>query len=478
MSDANVERGQTWHVWRTLGLIFVVAIGANLVTLANPGFFNHDEWQRLDHIRTHGLWAFLQQYGTVHAGPNFGFPVRPIGFVQQGLSSLLMENFPFGAHLVDVLIHGACSIMLWLCLQSSPLRGRHALVASVIFAVSPLAAFSTAWVGASFDRLYIFFALIAATGTLRIVTQGFKPMAVTMLVGGAIGGILSKETSVMLPSALVLLMACLIVKDRSTVRFRSAITILVLASIPIAAYLLIRLPALQASFGGQAGAYDPAKGSFVGNAYLYFAQPFLIQAVELVSASLLPKWMWAAAAALHAAVVITLVCRRGLWAGFFYVSGYFLFLLPVMPVAIVGAHYLYGSGIAFAIGMALILPSGVEKRRPLDWMSYAVFVLAFSVALVHTWSIQRYMYDAGKCQMLLLNSLDAQLPGIEAGGKKMVVVPEPGARGYIAVRSVFGRSPYADGSGTEVIVREGSDEAASGNESIYMMDTQCRLVAK
>ena len=465
-------------VLRTLALIFVVAVAANLLTLGNPGFFNHDEWQRLDHIQLHGLRSFITQYGAVQAGPDFGYPVRPIGFIQQGLSSLLMEKFPFGAHALDVLIHAVCALALWFCIQSSPLRGRTALVASLVFAVSPLATFSTAWVGASFDRLYVLFALIAATGTLRMVALGFKPMPILLLVIGSVGAILSKETAVMLPCGLVLLMAALLIHDRRRVNFKTAMAVLVIASIPIAVYLAIRLPALQASFGGRAGAYDPAKGSMLENAYLYFAQPFLLPAVELVSASLLPKWTWAAAAVVHLVVLAGLVLRRGLWAGFFYVSGYFLFLLPVMPVSIVGAHYLYGSGIAFSLGLALLLPPPEFARRWLDGLMYLLFAAALGLAVTHSVFIQRNMYDAGKCQMLFLNSLDANLPAARAAGESIIVVPEPGALGYVARRSIFGRHPYAAEHGVAVEVREGEAVELHPGERAYSMDLQCRLVRK
>lgn len=463
---------------RTLALIFTVAVAANLLTLSNPGFFNHDEWQRLDHIQLHGLGSFIAQYGAIHPGPDFGYPVRPIGFIQQGLSSLLMQNFPFGAHALDVLIHAICALAFWWCVQSSPLRGRTAFVAALVFAVSPLATFSTAWVGASFDRLYVLFALIAATGTLRLAAGGFKPWNVLLLVIGSVGAILSKETAVMLPCGLVLLMGALIVHDRRQVSFKTAMSVLVIVSIPIAAYLMVRLPALQASFGGRAGAYDPAKGSLFENAYLYFAQPFLLPAVELVSASLEPRWMWAAAAAMHALVLFGLILRRGLWVGFFYVSGYFLFLLPVMPVSIVGAHYLYGSGIAFSLGLALLLPPPELARRWLDIAMYALFALALGLAVTHAWKIQRSMYEAGKCQMLFLNALDANLGSARVRNESIVVVPDPGAPGYIARRSVFGRHPYSAEHGVAVDVREGNGVVVKPGEQAFAMDAQCRLVKK
>lgn len=462
--------------WKVVVLLLVVAMAANFFTLLNPGFFSHDEWQRLDHIKLHGFADFVAQYGAVKAGPDFGFPVRPIGFLHQGFAALFMQNQPFVAHLLDVVLHGMCVLALWWMLQQSPLRGRHALVAALVFAVSPLAAFSTAWVGASFDRFYVLFALLAGAGMLRVVYGRVNWFNLALLLVGCIGATLSKETAVMLPSALLLGLLAIRLTDSRGVRLGAAFGILALASIPVIAYLAVRLPALQASFGGQAGAYDPSKGSLGGNIYLYFAQPFLIPAVELVSAVFIPKWMWLCAALVHGLLVLGIALRRGVVVAILYLAGYFVFLLPVIPVSIVGAHYLYGSGVAFAIGMSLLLSPPAFAKPALDRLMLVLFSGALLIAVVHTFYIQREMYVAGVCQRVFLDGLDAEIAKGKAEGMKTVrVVPAAGAKGYVAVRSTFGRSPYQEAHGMPVVIDESGAGISSADTLSLGMNVQCMV---
>jgi hypothetical protein len=85
-----------------LGLVALTLL-AHAVILATPGFYSHDEWQKFDHIRLHGFSAFARAYGIPQPGPEFGYPVRPIGFVQQGFAALWMQSAPLASHLVSVL---------------------------------------------------------------------------------------------------------------------------------------------------------------------------------------------------------------------------------------------------------------------------------------------------------------------------------------------------------------------------------------
>lgn len=465
--------------WKGALVIVVVAFAANLFTLVNPGFFSHDEWQRLDHIHAHGFSSFVQSYGALKAGPDFGYPVRPIGFLHQGFSALFMERSAFVAHFLDIVLHALCALTLWWALRASPLRGRHALVAALVFAVSPLATFSTAWVGASFDRLYVLFTLVALGGVVRVGYIGARPVYFALIVVGAICAMLSKETAIMVPSALLLAMVAIRLGGGSRIRGSTAIGILAVASLPVIAYLWIRLPALQATFGGHAGAYDPSKGSVAQNAFLYFAQPFLVPAVELVSAVFIPKWMWFVAAALHAIMVLALICKRGIWTGLLYLAGYFVFLLPVMPVSIVGAHYLYGSGVVFAVGMSLLLPPPAFGRVWLERACQALFWLLLAISVVHSAYIQYAMYRAGVCQTVLLHTLDVHVEeGVAEGRKSILIVPDPGALGYVAVRSTFGRRPYSTEAGLPVKVEENAGPVADPEIMPLRMDTQCRVVRR
>ncbi|MFN9966095.1 MAG: UbiA family prenyltransferase, partial [Lysobacteraceae bacterium] len=132
-----------------------------MLVLANPGFFNHDEWQRLDEIERYGFRDYASRYGALQAGPDFGFPVRPLGFLQQGVSALFMKTVPLVPHLIDVLIHGIAVVQVFLLGGVFGAPRKRAMAAALLFALSPLTTLSVGWVGASFDRWYVIFVLAA-----------------------------------------------------------------------------------------------------------------------------------------------------------------------------------------------------------------------------------------------------------------------------------------------------------------------------
>ena len=226
------------------------------------------------------------------------------------------------------------------------------------------------------------------------------------------------------------------VLDKVRVDVKKSVSILVLISIPVVLYLLVRIPALQSSFSGHnGGAYDPTKGDVVGNALLYLAQPFLVGAVELVSAEQVPKSQWITALVLHFTLLLAIIHRYGWKAGALYLAGYFVFLLPVLPVAIVGAHYLYGSGIVFAVALGLLV-SQTEGRWRLLYSGLGMALLA--VGFAHSLKIQSQMKSDGQCQILMLNQLDEIIQAEKQAGKsKLVIVPDSNAPGYIAARRVM-----------------------------------------
>jgi hypothetical protein len=66
----------------------------HLGILANPGFYSHDEWEKFDQLRQHGFWGAARGYLHLQPGAEFGYPVRPIGFVQQLFSAQWMARRP------------------------------------------------------------------------------------------------------------------------------------------------------------------------------------------------------------------------------------------------------------------------------------------------------------------------------------------------------------------------------------------------
>lgn len=471
------QRAQAPVGWKAWMLVALLAIAANVLTLLNPGFFSHDEWQKYDHLQEKGVADFVAEYGQLRVGPDFGFPVRPIGFLQQGFSASFMADQPFVAHAIDVLMHAVCALLLLAALSRTPLRGRWANLTAVVFAISPLATFSTGWVGASFDRWYVLFGLVTAIGVIGATYGRLSIPNILLIVGGTAGAILTKETSVMLPVAVLLVQLALLLKGEARMDVRRAVMILMLVSLPIVAYLLFRMPALIASFSGHAGAYDPGRGDLLGNIRLYFAQPFLIDAVELISAGSLPKWQWVMALVMHAVLVVVLAVRRGVLAALLYLAAYYLFLLPVLPVPIVGAHYLYASGVAFSVGLVAAFYPDARSRLGRG-VAVVLLVGYLAVACYHAYMIQRTLQVDGTCQAVLLSDIDDQINVARTQGQTSLwVVPEFGAPGYIALRSTFARWPYEAQYGMQVGVGE-LDAAPADGARVLVMKSDCRVVPK
>jgi hypothetical protein len=241
--------------------VLVFTLLFHLGILANPGFYSHDEWEKFDQLRALGLWDAVRPYLRLQAGAEFGHPVRPVGFVQQLVSAHWMAMAPFLPHLVDVLLHALVSVVVLFALRDAGAAPGLSLLVALAFSASPLTTTATGWVSASFDQWYVLFACLAGWAAWRAATEGLTFRRCLWLLAAAAGAILSKEAAVMLPAAIVLMLG-LAWLERGSLRNRPAILAILLALLPIAAYLLLRLPALQASFAGQAHAtYAPSSAT-------------------------------------------------------------------------------------------------------------------------------------------------------------------------------------------------------------------------
>lgn len=435
------------------------------LVLANPGFFSHDEWERLDHIRARGLWDFLRAYSIPHAGPEFGHPVRPIGFVQQGLSALLLEPAPFLAHLLDVVMHGAIASLLAVALQRRGAPLSFAVLAGLIFAASPLTTASTGWVAASFDRWLALFALLAAWAAWGILSEGLTPRRGLALAAAAAGAALSKEAAATLPLALLLLAgAHRALHPGGPWPWRRVAAVLALGSLPVLAYLLVRLPAIQATLEGQTGGgYYAPTGRFLGRSLSgYWGFPFLPHLTDFPRQARLGLLAFLGAGLLHAGFAALAGRWFGWRLGLLYLGAYFVFLLPVLPLRESGAHYLYASALPLAVLMAALWREAWRRRARL---ALAALAVGSGLMLANHALIQWRMYRAGVCQSVFLPALDAALAA-QAG--PIAIGFAPGSRDSVARRAIFTRPAYA-----EVTLLTG--QAAPAGARVLVMEADCRL---
>lgn len=461
--------------WLTACALIAIVIAGHVLTLANPGYYSHDEWQRADFVRDHGITQYVQTFGKVIAGPNFGHPVRPIGFVQQALSSTWMTRAPIVPHAVDVGLHALVVLLLWALLLKVGVSRRRAWLAASIFAVSPLAASVVGWVGASFDSWYVLFSLICAYGVAKAARDGLGMSAITLALLGSAGAICSKEAAVMLPAALVLGLFALSRQDTAASRLRPAFVAIALACIPIVIYLLIRLPAIQATLSGNGGAYSPSINNLPANSLLYFGHPFTPGALSLNTVFLLPKWQSWLGILVHGVLLAALWRRFGWLSACTYLAGFFVFLLPVLTLPTQGTHYLYGSGLAFAIAIAFLLDpdSGSSEATAYPRVLAPVAIALIAVVVGRSIFIQQDFYSVGKCQSEFFSSFESMAESaVRSGSKRLHVTAVPGTRDYIAFRSTFGRNQFMEGGRWPTVF---GAVPARADDANFLMSPDCRV---
>lgn len=474
----NVSTQPRTPSWLAACALLAIVIVGNVLVLANPGFYSHDEWQRADFVRDHGMSQYVQAFGKVIAGPNFGHPVRPIGFVQQALSSTWMTRAPIVPHAIDVGLHALAVLLLWALLLKVEVSRRRALLAAAVFAISPLAASVVGWVGASFDTWYVLFSLLCGYGVAKAARDGLGAVAVVLAVVGSAGAIGSKEAAVMLPAALVVGLFSLHFHSRAALKLRPAAVAIAFACIPVIIYLLIRLPAIQATLSGNGGSYSPSISNVPANTLLYFGQPFIPGALGLNTVFLLPKWQSWFGIALHVALLAGLWRRFGWLSVGTYLAAYFVFLLPVLTLPTQGTHYLYGSGISFAIAIAFLLVPTHDSSPAVDY-SRALAATAFlliGVLVGRSMYIQQDLYSVGRCQSEFLSSFEPMAEAaVLSGSKRMRVAAAPGTRDYIAFRSIFGRSQFMEGGRWPTVFGAVPHQ---DQDADFVMNPDCRVARR
>jgi len=431
--------------------LLALTLATHAIVLAAPGFYSNDEWQKFDHIRLHGGWDFVRDYGALRPGPEFGFPVRPLGFLQQGFAAMWMQSAPWASHLVGILNHALVALAFVWVLRRAGFASATAGLAGILFVISPLTALAAGWPAASFDQLYVLFLLLAAAAIVRVSCDGMSLPRAAWMVLATTAALLAKETAIVAPGVVLLIAYLNWAANPLRFSWRSFAMAFAAVVFPVVVYLLFRAPAIAVSFAGHADpAYTPDSGNAVDNAWHFFAFPFRLKLVEMSAAVFRSPWQPLAATAAHLLLIAALVRSFGARFGLAYAAGYFIFLLPVLMLPNPGVHCLYGAALTMSLALAAVLERSLASRR----LGLATLLLAGAGALfAHDLAIQRHLYDVGGCQSRFLASVDTllaqQAPGI-------VVIPEPGTSLRVAIRAVSAREAYV-ANGQPVVTFDAPD---------------------
>jgi len=459
--------------------IILLNIFSHFILVANPGFYSHDEWQKFDHVTQKGLVDFIFEYGKVKPGPEFGFPVRPVGFIQQGISSIWMKTNPYIPHLIDVLIHSVVALTLYILMLGFNAKYKIAILCSILFSLSPLTTFAVGWVGASFDQWFTLFLCITLIFILKLCKNKniiFDSIVIMLSTSLAI---LSKETAIMLPALLLLInQFCISNKifKRAKQGWGESIYIVGIISLPIFIYLAIRFPAIINTLDGNTvKAYTPSLSNITYNFLYYFSYPFMpfiadLNAIRVIGTSHLIFGL-----TLHLIFLSLILYFYGIRNLIFYFTSYFIFLIPIISISNIGAHYLYISAIPMSIALAFLLAQSYEKKL---YFIFAIIVTLTTILIIHQIYIQNAFYNEGRCQKTFLESLDSLMVENSNVASEIYIKSKFGAPEHIAIRTIFSREKYSGGNGLPKIIFVSSSLNNNKNNStkIFVMNLNCKLI--
>lgn len=183
-------------------LVLAAAVPVTYWPILNNGFV----WDDLLYITTNKhvtggitrenlLWAF-----TSFQAANW----HPLTWISHMLDIEMFGLEPWGPHLVNLLLHGANSVILFVLLQRMTGAVWKSFLVAALFAVHPLHVESVAWAAERKDLLSTFLAFLAIGAQLRYVRRPgrLRSLAVILLFAG---GLAAKPMLVTFPFLLLLL---------------------------------------------------------------------------------------------------------------------------------------------------------------------------------------------------------------------------------------------------------------------------------
>lgn len=464
---------------RAVVAVFAFVLVANIAVVATPGFRSHDELQMYFFAKQYGLERYLEIFGKIVHTTNFGVPMRPLGRIVSGVALYyFLPNYPFLIQLVDVSLHGLVAILLYVCVRRWTHDGHAALIASLLFAASPLTMLAVGWPGAVYDPLYVMFSIAAVVAGLAFVDEQevrWKRRVYIVIVGGSSTlALLSKETAVVIP---LLLVAGLLIarwEEMKQHAFWDGVKVCFVAVVPVILYMLWRSDALIGSLGETAApSYRISPGNVSVNAIAYFFFPFTIPVVEVHTYKL------AAAGALTIGVIaqltlMVLIARYFRWKGAIaYALLYFIPLLPVLPISSLGSHYLYGSGAVMAGAMAAVWVRGEADR-----FVQVLMVILVALLLMHTVRIQKDVYDTGVCQARLIESIETVSRSNSrqmVGEHRFVIWPDVDSPRHVLLRALVALRELPEFRGAVVAGIAGDKSSTNEGAPVLRYDRNCRI---
>ena len=422
--------GSLLEKWPSLYALVPVALAifASINTLKN-GFAFDDESQVLknDGIKnlanlplafTSSVWSFM---GDALSLPPY---YRPLFTTLFTLNYAIFGNAAWGWHLVNVLIHAAVTLLVFIVIKEITARAMLAATTAALFAVHPAHAESVAWISGVTDPWLAVFLLPAFYFYLRYRKDGGKHLFAFAL-GFYFLALLSKETAVALP---MLIVYCELVHfERSRSLGQKVVGILTLGgwfALPTAIYIAMRYKVIEAVFVQFEPRFAPVTALLMlpmaavkylalllvpagYNLHHYTSPPAALTSVALLGPL-----------SLIAAISVLVVLSRSR-ALMFAAAWFIVWLAPPLaglrifePQFSVQERYLYLPSIGFCLAVAL----GIEWLRTRRFLAVSghVAAVAISMVLVIGWGLidieQNRVWDSTISLMRRLVETDPRSP--------------------------------------------------------------------
>ncbi|MDO9148514.1 MAG: hypothetical protein Q7U52_12810 [Hydrogenophaga sp.] len=460
----NLSTGSNAFIFFILLAFTVIAL---FLVLANPGYFSHDEFQKLDHIQRHGFADYVFRYVRIAQGDAFGTPVRPLAFLIQGILAFAMDDFPFLVHFAAIAMHVLVAYLFFRATVQMGGSKSLGLLAAFLFIINPMTTLATAWSAALMDRLYIIFGLLALLAADQYIKKNGNLLNLLYIFVFSSLAIFSKETAIILPGLLLLFL----IIDLNTIKLPNFWHAMAAWTAPVITFILLRLPAIIASFGQpKISAYKASLDNAPEGVLVYIAYPFLPTLTEA------NNWIFQSSGAvifavfLHALLLITLLRVFGYKAAVAYCIFYLMFLLPVLMIPIKAAHYMYASGLALSLAVAAVL------LQTSNLFIYRVItIVGIFVLLAHTMALQVFVYRLGSCMTRAYTSTESTyLSNTLPTSINFQAVP--GAPEHVLHRLFTGRNQIGNSSPVSLTISKWGTPVDSNTLSV-VMNSRC-IVSK
>jgi Dolichyl-phosphate-mannose-protein mannosyltransferase len=425
-------------VLKNVGLIFLIGLFVNLIIIATPGFYSHDELDWRNRIaRNDYPWSF--GLGDFTTSPFF----RLLGTTFVSLS-LRLPLQPFTAHLTEVLLCVVTACLLYLTVaQFKPDR---AFASAIIFMLTPSFAYSAGWIAAEYDVQFTLLGVLSVLCGI-LYWRGGQTLFLVVSVASFAIGLGCKETALSIPICAALVAFV----DRDRVDRRRFAIISGLVGAIILLYLGLsaaRIYRMSMTAGG--GYRFGSGGQILGNAMAYFGFPFTSGMIEIGSTPISDYRKAITRIGPHVVLIGIIFFRGGPKWVLVYLVGFYATLLPVLPISKYETQYTYASSIALAVALAIVW------RR--QWVVALPILGLMAILITHSFAIQTRTYETGVCQTRALETLAAVLPELTTAQPLAVLIADD-TPWWVIARAVHDNSFPIRGEFAKVSVTRAPEEA-------------------